>query len=558
MAFQVSPGVQVNEIDATGVVPAVSTSIGGTTGSFNWGPVEEIVTVTSEKELAENFGTPDSNTYKYFLTAASFLKYGAALKVVRAKTGHVNATSAGGGLFIGNDTNYEDRGSVTEGSWVAKYPGTLGNSIKISVCPADLTAWNGWAYKSSFSARPETSDYAEDLGKGSAADELHIAVIDIDGAWSGKAGTVLETFEFLSQGSDAKGADGSSNYYVDVVNARSAYVRWLSLPAGLTDAGDTIANTTTYTTVNAAIDSSLTGGTDDNLPDHGELNTALQVLADVNTVDVNLVFGYPDVNGSSDIAGNLITFANNRKDCMAFVSPPIEDSKDITNPGQEVTGWVEGLTSTSYASVDSSAVYVYDKYNDVYRWIGAAGHIAGLCANTDNVADAWFSPAGVNRGQLLGITKLAWNPNKAERDDLYKKRCNPLVSLPGQGTILFGDKTLLKRPSAFDRINVRRLFIVLEKAISTAAEGQLFEFNDEFTRAQFRNLVEPFLRDVKGRRGLTDFAVVCDTTNNTSQVIDANSFVADIFIKPARSINFINLNFVATRTGVDFSEISGV
>jgi phage tail sheath protein FI len=558
MAFQVSPGVQVNEIDATGVVPAVSTSIGGTTGSFNWGPVEEIVTVTSEKELAENFGTPDSNTYKYFLTAASFLKYGAALKVVRAKTGHVNATSAGGGLFIGNDTNYEDRGSVTEGSWVAKYPGTLGNSIKISVCPADLTAWNGWAYKSSFSARPETSDYAEDLGKGSAADELHIAVIDIDGAWSGKAGTVLETFEFLSQGSDAKGADGSSNYYVDVVNARSAYVRWLSLPAGLTDAGDTIANTTTYTTVNAAIDSSLTGGTDDNLPDHGELNTALQVLADVNTVDVNLVFGYPDANGLSDIAGSLITFANNRKDCMAFVSPPIEDSKDITNPGQEVTGWVEGLTSTSYASVDSSAVYVYDKYNDVYRWIGAAGHIAGLCANTDNVADAWFSPAGVNRGQLLGITKLAWNPNKAERDDLYKKRCNPLVSLPGQGTILFGDKTLLKRPSAFDRINVRRLFIVLEKAISTAAEGQLFEFNDEFTRAQFRNLVEPFLRDVKGRRGLTDFAVVCDTTNNTSQVIDANSFVADIFIKPARSINFINLNFVATRTGVDFSEISGV
>jgi phage tail sheath protein FI len=558
MAFQVSPGVQVNEIDATGVVPAVSTSIGGTTGSFNWGPVEEIVTVTSEKELAENFGTPDSNTYKYFLTAASFLKYGAALKVVRAKTGHVNATSAGGGLFIGNDTNYEDRGSVTEGSWVAKYPGTLGNSIKISVCPADLTAWNGWAYKSSFSARPETSDYAEDLGKGSAADELHIAVIDIDGAWSGKAGTVLETFEFLSQGSDAKGPDGSSNYYVDVVNARSAYVRWLSLPAGLTDAGDTIANTTTYTTVNAAIDSSLTGGTDDNLPTSGELNTALQVLADVNTVDVNLVFGYPDVNGSADIAGNLITFANNRKDCMAFVSPPIEDSKDITNPGQEVTGWVEGLTSTSYASVDSSAVYVYDKYNDVYRWIGAAGHIAGLCANTDNVADAWFSPAGVNRGQLLGITKLAWNPNKAERDDLYKKRCNPLVSLPGQGTILFGDKTLLKRPSAFDRINVRRLFIVLEKAISTAAEGQLFEFNDEFTRAQFRNLVEPFLRDVKGRRGLTDFAVVCDTTNNTSQVIDANSFVADIFIKPARSINFINLNFVATRTGVDFSEISGV
>lgn len=243
---------------------------------------------------------------------------------------------------------------------------------------------------------------------------------------------------------------------------------------------------------------------------------------------------------------------------MAFVSPPIEDSRDATNPVTDVSTWAQGLTSTSYAAADSTAVYVYDKYNDVYRWIGAGGHQAGLCANTDNVADAWFSPAGVNRGQLLGITKLAFNPTKAHRDTLYKGRVNPIVSLPGQGTVLFGDKTLLKRPSAFDRINVRRLFIVLEKAISTAAEAQLFEFNDEFTRAQFRNLVEPFLRDVKGRRGLTDFAVVCDDTNNTSQVVDGNRFVADIFIKPARSINFITLNFVATRTGVDFSEIAGV
>ena len=242
---------------------------------------------------------------------------------------------------------------------------------------------------------------------------------------------------------------------------------------------------------------------------------------------------------------------------MAFISPPIDDTVNTSSAAANVKAFADGLTSTSYASCDSSAVYVYDKYNDVYRYIGASGHMAGLCANTDSVADSWFSPAGVNRGQLLGVTKLAFNPKKADRDTLYKARVNPLVSLPGQGTLLFGDKTLLSRPSAFDRINVRRLFIALEKAISTAAKAQLFEFNDEFTRAQFRNLVEPFLRDVKGRRGLSDFQVICDTTNNTSAVIDSNKFVADIFIKPSRSINFISLNFIATRSGVEFSEIAG-
>ncbi len=565
MAFQVSPGVQVKEIDATGVVPAVSTSIGGMSGSFNWGPVEEIVTVTSEKELAGTFGTPDSNTYKHFLTAASFLKYGGVLKVVRAKTGHDNATAAGGGLFVGNDSDYENRGSVNEGAWVAKYPGALGNSLKISVCPADSTAWNAWAYSSSFVSIPETSDYAKDLGKTAAADELHIAIIDIDGAWSGKAGTVLETFDYVSQGSDAKGIDGTSNYYVDVINARSQYVRWLAAPTGLTDAGDAISATSTFTTVTAPIENSLTAGTDDNTPTAAEVVAGFQLFLDTETVDVNLLFAFPGSNSGvgeagatdKDIAAGLITLVESRKDCMAFVSPPVVASRGTT-PETTVKTWVESLNSTSYASADSSAVYVYDKYNDVYRWIGASGHVAGLCANTDSVSDAWFSPAGVNRGQILGVTKLAWNPTKGHRDLLYKARCNPIVSLPGQGTVLFGDKTLLKRPSAFDRINVRRLFIVLEKAISTAAEAQLFEFNDEFTRAQFRNLVEPFLRDVKGRRGVTDFSVVCDTTNNTGQVIDANSFVADIYIKPSRSINFITLNFVATRTGVDFSEISGV
>jgi phage tail sheath protein FI len=557
MAFQVSPGVQVNEIDATNVVPAVSTSIGGFAGSFNWGPVEEVITVSSENELAATFGSPDDNTAKYFLVAASFLKYGNALKVVRVASGHDNATSDGTGQLIKNEDDYDNAGALSVGNWVAKYPGVLGNSLKVSMISADITNFSGWAYSSSFDAEPTTSQYAIDQGKASAKDELHIAVVDEDGAISGTPGTVLETFAFVSQGSDAKNSDGTSNFYKDVINTQSQYIWWAGHDSSLSDAGETIAANTTFTTNTAAIEGSLSGGSDDNAPTVGEIATGYDLLEDADTVDVNLLFATPDANGAETIAEDLISIVNARKDCMAFVSPPIEDTVGSSTPATDVKAFADGLTSTSYASCDSTALYVYDKYNDVYRWIGAAGHHAGLCANTDSVADAWFSPAGVNRGQLLGVTKLAFNPKKADRDTLYKARVNPIVSLPGQGTLLFGDKTLLSRPSAFDRINVRRLFIALEKAVSTAAKAQLFEFNDEFTRAQFRNLVEPFLRDVKGRRGLTDFLVVCDETNNTSAVIDGNRFVADIFIKPSRSINFITLNFVATRSGVEFSEISG-
>jgi len=560
MAFQVSPGVQVKEIDATNVVPAVSTSIGGFAGSFNWGPVDQVVTVGSENELASTFGTPDNNTAKYFLVAASFLKYGNALKVVRVASGHDNATADGTGQLIKNEEDYDNNyadGSLNVGNWVAKYPGVLGNSLKVSLISQGITSFSDWTYSSNFDAAPGTSQFAVDLGKTSANDELHVAVIDEDGAISGTPGTVLETFGFVSQGADAKNSDGTSNFYKDVINSQSNYIWWSDHDTSLSDAGENIADNTSFTTNTAAIEASLSGGSDDNAPTVGEIATGYDLLEDAETVDVNLLFATPDANGAETIAEDLISIVNARKDCMAFVSPPIEDTVGSSTPAADVKAFADGLSSTSYASVDSTALYVYDKYNDVYRWIGAAGHHAGLCANTDNVADAWFSPAGVNRGQLLGVTKLAFNPKKADRDTLYKARVNPIVSLPGQGTLLFGDKTLLNRPSAFDRINVRRLFIALEKAVSTAAKAQLFEFNDEFTRAQFRNLVEPFLRDVKGRRGLTDFSVICDETNNTSAVINGNRFVADIFIKPSRSINFITLNFVATRSGVEFSEIAG-
>ena len=559
MAFQVSPGVQVKEVDLTNVVPAVSTSIGAIAGAFQWGPVDEITTVGSEQQLVNKFGKPDSNTYKYFYPAAQFLQYGQSLRVVRATTGNLNATASGTGILAKNDDHYA---TVTPGAtdtWVARFPGTLGNSLAVSVCPADATAFAGWAYAGSFDSVPGTSSYST-ANSGDTKDEMHIAVIDEDGAWTGTANTVLETFAFVSQASDAKADDGTDNYYANVVNNQSKYVRWGAHYSSLTDAGSTVTGAagSAFVTGSTAFGASLSGGTDDNDPTVGELSTAYDFFDDAETIDVNLLIG-PETAAADDVtmANYMIAIADGRKDCVAFVSPAVAETVNNATAAADVKTWADALTSSSYAVIDSTALYVYDKYNDVYRWIVASGAVAGLCANTDNVADAWFSPAGFTRGQILGVTKIAFNPKKAARDDLYKARVNPIVSFPGEGIVLFGDKTAQSKPSAFDRINVRRLFITLEKAVSTAAKFQLFEFNDEFTRAQFRNLVEPFLRDVKGRRGITDFAVICDATNNTGAVIDGNRFVADIYIKPARSINFITLNFIATRTGVEFSEIIG-
>ena len=557
MAFQVSPGVQVKEIDLTNVVPAVSTSIGAIAGAFQWGPVGEIRTIGSEKELVQVYGKPNAQTYKYFMPAAMFLQYGNSLRVVRAETDNLNATNDGTGIKITNESDYEATTIPGTVFTVAKYPGTLGNSLAVSFCTANSTAFSSWTYRNLFDSVPGTSNYASN--RGGANDEMHVVVVDEDGAWTGEAGTVLETFAFLSQASDALGDDGTNNFYADVLNNQSAYV-WFGNHDNATfpEMGSTAANTT-FTTSSGATTFTMSGGTDDNAPTVGELTTAYDVFSDAETLDVNLIIGGEAPAGSDGVthANNLIALAEGRKDCVVFISPRIADTVNNSTAAADVITWADQLTSTSYAVIDSTALYVYDKYNDVYRWVAASGATAGLCANTDNVADPWFSPAGLNRGQLLGVTKVAFNPKKADRDDLYKARVNPIVSFPGEGTVLFGDKTALAKPSAFDRINVRRLFITLEKAVATASKFQLFEFNDEFTRAQFRNLIEPFLRDVKGRRGITDFLVVCDETNNTGQVIDTNQFVADIYIKPARSINFITLNFVATRTGVEFSEIVG-
>jgi len=575
MAFQVSPGVEVKEIDLTNVVPAVSTSIGAIAGAFAWGPVEQIVQVGSENQLVERFFEPNNTTFKYFMPAAQFLQYSNDLRVVRtANAGQFNAvatpdSTGDSSTLVKNEEDFESQTFNAGDEYIAKYPGELGDSISVFVATTtnafDTTTFE--PYAGLFDFAPSTTDFAAD--RNLENDELHVVVVDEGGFITGTAGEVLEVFAGLSQAGDAKKADGTSNYYVDVINNQSHYV-WAGFEDDtLPESGvksteaDLLTETSTgfaYTTTDAVLSYNLTGGSDGSTsePSVGELQTAYDLFNDAETVDVNLIIGVPAPETDDvTLATNLIAIAENRRDVVVFVSPAISRTVNNVDAVTDVIEWADQLPSSSFAVLDSGAEYVFDKFNDTFRFINAAGDVAGLCAFTDNIQDPWFSPAGFNRGQVRGVTKLAFNPRKNERDSLYKARVNPIVSFPGQGTVLFGDKTALARPSAFDRINVRRLFIALEKAIATAAKFQLFELNDEFTRAQFRNLVEPFLRDVQGRRGITDFAVICDDTNNTPQVIDTNRFVADIFVQPARSINFITLNFIATRTGVEFSEIAG-
>ena len=668
MGFLVSPGVQVNEVDLTNVVPAVATSIGAICGPFEKGPVSSVTDISSEEDLVKVFGKPNGDNFEFFFTAANFLHYSDSLKVVRAESAIVNAGTTSGVLIRDTD-HYSDSFATGQGSvgeWAARSAGTWGNSIGVSVCATanayeqtavtttsaeeaaaqtdisvtsasvinvgdlvnfgetegfeyEVTARNTttnvitiklkddpngqglqstissgtnirrrWRWYDLFDGAPGTSAWSTQNGRGTA-DELHVVVYDTSGDITGfdadadgeRTNAVVEIFARLSKNPSAKTAQGNNNYYPDVIYRQSEFVFWMDhndsganwgtnvdggsgsiilngtdgsstdagdnivlnrTDSGGTDAGDNItmeSGTTGYSSLDTPTKNDLLGGTDDYSVTAGELKTGYTKFEDTESLDINLVLGGPgggagDSSSAQDTHVTMITdLVEKRRDCVGFVSP------------------------YRSATVNSAYKYMYDKYNDVYRFVPMNGDTAGLCAFTDRVADAWFSPGGYNRGNVRGAIKLSYNPTKADRDILYRARINPIVNFPGQGVVLFGDKTALTKPSAFDRINVRRLFLVLEKAIATASKFQLFEFNDEFTRAQFRSLVEPFLRDVQGRRGITDFSVVCDASNNTGQVIDRNEFVADIYIKPARSINFITLNFIATRTGVAFSEVQG-
>ncbi len=700
MAFLVSPGVQVKEVDLTNVVPAVATSIGAIACPFEKGPVSEVTNISSEEQLVKIFGKPQttSNQYEWWFTAANFLQYTNQLNVVRVESGILNATAGSTGLLIRNTDHYleafgDGQGSV--GEWASRTAGTHGNSLGVSICSSannysqnavtttsaeeaegqttisvtdasvfsvgdlvnfgetdgfeyEVTSVNDsgsadtiviklkddvngaglqstissgtnirrrWRFYDLFDAEPGTSNYASNNDRGTL-DEIHIVVYDTSGALSGfsadangqRTTAVLEIFANLSVNSNAKGPQGDSIFYPDVIYRQSNFVYWMDHNTGgtnwgtdvdgtqegdilldghsategagdkllldgtdgsSTDNGDNIDledGSSTYATLSLPTRSELSGGTDDYAVTAGELKTAYDRFADTESLDVNLILGGRG-GGSGDSASlqdthvtMLTAFVETRRDCVAFVSPHRSATVNVNSSLTQTDNVIDAFNlcpSSSFVVYDSGYKYMYDKYNDLFRFVPLNGDTAGLCAFTDQIADSFFSPAGFNRGRVRGAIKLSYNPNNAERDRLYRARVNPVVNFSGQGVTLFGDKTALTKPSAFDRINVRRLFLLLEKAIATAAKFQLFEFNDEFTRAQFRNLVEPFLRDVQGRRGITDFSVIADATNNTGEVIDRNEFVSDIFIKPNRSINFITLNFIATRTGVAFTEVGG-
>jgi hypothetical protein len=702
MPFQVSPGVNITEIDLTTIVPAVATTEGAMAGIFRWGPLDKILLVDSETTLVNRYGKPSNLNAETWFTAANFLAYGNKLYISRAANTTDNSGANGVLSAVANTTTVsdillhvvknEDHYLTQEPSfeaavlYIAKYPGKLGNSLKISVCdsanqyasnldfravdsngsfndansliaftygsntatvtlansaalandtpidhannvlnkfsigdiieagnstigkqqlkisalgtvlvvnstgtntgyatfnlsfetPYNLTSnyssnsiTRAWEYSGFVDRAPGKSNYVNEFGNTSANDELHVVVVDHGGKFTGVPGSVLEVFEGVSRASDARSEDGASQYYRTVINDNSKYVWWANDRSNsVANTADSVASSTNSKPLSLVLSQGSDGADESNVS-ISVLAEAYDKFSSAESVDISLVLQGKARGTISDNYAQLANYiienvVEKRKDCMAFISP---DRADVVNnsgkdEAQDVVAFrnslaPSALNSTSYAVLDTGYKYQYDKYNDVYRFVPLNGDIAGLVVRTDDVRDPWWSPAGFNRGQIKNIVKLAYNPGKADRDILYKSGVNPVTTFPGQGTVLFGDKTLLSKPSAFDRINVRRLFIVLEKAISTAAKFTLFEFNDEFTRAQFRNLVEPYLRDIQGRRGIYDFRVVCDETNNTPEVIDRNEFVGDIYIKPARAINFIQLNFVAVRTGVEFSEIVG-
>ncbi len=635
MANSLSPGIVAREWDLTLMVPQIATAGAAYVGAFQWGPVNKVKLVSSEENLVNIFGTPDSDTFLHWFSAKNFLDYSRNLKLVRViEATALNATSTGTGVQIINEAEWVDQhsaGTNNVGEFAGRYPGEMGNSIKIEmadgksfgavtsvtitdvgsgyttaaddgatvtfsapsgtgvtatgtlnvvndvvtgieitengsgyrVAPtvtipppagggtaATATA-NLWAYRNQFLTNPGTS--AEAAAMGGANDEMHIVVIDADGKITGEAGNVLERFSFVSKASDIKYSDGTTAYYVSVLRDRSKYVYWMDHLES--DWGQPASNIT-FTQMDTPHSVTLSGGTDGNDVTNDELMPGWDMFKNVETIDIGIL-----ISGAADnvLKEYLIqNIAEHRKDCVACISPNLDDVvHNNTNEVSDVLALRNVLTSSSYGFFDCNWKYMFDRYNNTFRWVPCNSDTAGLIAYTDEIRDAWWSPAGYNRGHLKNVVKLAWNPDKTDRDELYQNGVNPIVTVAGEGTILLGDKTMLTKPSAFDRINVRRLFITLRKAITKASRYALFEFNDAFTRLRFIQIVEPYLRDVQGRRGIIDFRVICDETNNTGYVIDSNGFVGDIYVKPARSINWITLNFVATPTGVEFDEIIG-
>ena len=576
-----SPAVVVKEIDATGGVPNVQTSTGAIVGNFRWGPVGQRVLISNEADLIDQFSTPDTTSTIDFHNASYFLRYSNALQVVRqatsaAKNAHsLTYKTAGRGpgangyavQAINNKNIFDANTSLdSDGhTFVGRFPGALGNGLRVSLCPASSSAFSAWDYASAFDGAPGSSIL--DSNAGGTGTELHVAVIDNNGEFTGTKGTVLEAYPYVSAATNSVLADGSTNFVKNVVNERSKYIYMVNFDSDYTvaNAGTAMTPGTQKTYISGLttpVHYDFDSGANSAALGASEIASGHDLFEDEEAVEVDFLIA-PGMGSRADqttVTNDLVANAIARKDCIAVSSPARTDVVNVTNEATATTNIVATaatFTKSSYLVMDGNYIKVYDKFNDQFIQIPAASSVAGLMAETDRVAAPWFSPAGTRRGQLLGVTAIDYNPNKTRRDTLYKAGVNPVVNVAGSGVVLFGDKTLFNRPSAFDRINVRRLFLVLERAISQAAKNVMFEFNDEFTRAEFVNVIEPVLRDVKARRGITDFRIIADETVNTPAVVDRNEFIANIFIKPARSINYVTLNFVAVRTGVDFTEIVG-
>lgn len=667
MAYMQSPGIQIKEYDISAYVPGVSTSVAAIGGVFSWGPVEDRVLISDENSLVIRFGRPNDNNYETFMIAANFLAYSNALYVSRAAEANTYNAAAGNNVpstQIKNLNDFTDKQDSLSANahFFARYPSSLGNSLRVSVCAsqeaftsnldvegnnaltitftpnsnvASVTVVNSdtdaatavssledvldqlkvgeyltvktptstvqyvqvsaigvveqdviggsasvdinlvnryslvepvvqtnitrnWEYFNLFDRAPGTSTFVAE--RGGSGDELHMVVVDRTGAFTGLPNQILELYGSVSRATDSRTETGTTNYYKDIINDSSAYL-WANADiAGIVSGA---AESITPITV-APYSSNLTGGTDSST----ESTISLAALANAydqfkskEDVDISLIIAGKAIGGThgEGLANYIIdNIAELRKDCVVTVSPQLSDV--VAANFEEDDNLVEFRRAVRYSGrgfLTSAYKYQFDRYNNKNRWVAGCGDDAGLMARTDFERDPWWSPAGQNRGVYKNIIKLAFNPNQAQRDALYKEDINPVVNQVGSGVILYGDKTLLGKPSAFDRINVRRLFDTLEKAIEKYARSLLFEFNDQYTRARFRNTVEPYLRDVMSRRGITRFKVICDETNNTPVVIDRNEFIGSIYIVPAKSINFITLNFVAVANAVSFEYAIG-
>jgi len=579
----VSPAIVVKELDLTGVAPNVETSLSGFVGQFKWGPVNVPTRIENEDQLASVFGTPDQLRAVDYFSAAQYLRYSGNLIVNRqvprgyALDSAYNATMTGGGALIENEEVWE-RSNSSE-MFVAKYPGELGNSLAVSIFAIEsgesassattITEFGNWDYNDAFDGTPGTSSWAERQVGTVSNDEVHVAVIDSDGLITGTKGAILETFSYVSVALGAKTEDGGDNYIKTVLNNGSNYVWFGDFDSvnmvhgdnwGTAPSGTSTDYATNLSWSNDSARGALGGGNDHSALDVGDYSLGFDHFEDKDEIDVQILIA-PGLNTADDqitIVNDLAGIAGvTRKDCVAVTSPNRAAVVNNIDPVNDTLATTNKFSGSNYLIVDNNYLRVYDKYNDNYIFIPAASSTAGIMAATDAGFGPWYSPAGERRGEYFGVSGLAYSPSKAQRDSLYKTGVNPIVQFSGRGVLLFGDKTKQSRPSAFDRINVRRLFLAVEKSIALAARNFMFEFNDEFTQSEFVAIVEPLLREIQARRGIEDFFVQCDSRNNTPEVIARNELVASVFIKPAYSINFITLNFVAVRGGIDFEEVIG-